>query len=66
MMVPQLSEVIGSDGTGLPNFFVLHPLTGNVVAYPFELEDPNLLSPESVLLWARRTTLYLEVEHFEK
>jgi hypothetical protein len=49
----------------MPNFFVLHPMTDQLVPYPHSLEDHKNVSPELVLLWARRTVLYLETEQFE-
>ena len=48
----------------LPNYFVLHPLTEQVVPFPNKLDDVKNFSPEQVLLWARRTVLYLEIEVF--
>ena len=44
---------------------MLHPLTDAVVPYPHPLVDVNNFSPELILLWARRTVLYLEIELFE-
>ena len=49
----------------LPNFFVIHPYSDQVVPYPEELTEPDDFSPELILLWARRTVLYLEIELFE-
>jgi len=65
MLVPQLSSLIEAKKEELPNFFVLHPLTEQVVPYPRPLDDVKTFSPELILLWARRTILYLEVEQFE-
>ena len=50
----------------LPNFFVIHPYSDQVVPYPEELSEPDDFSPELILLWARRTVLYLEIELFEQ
>jgi len=36
------------------------------VAYPEPLDKPEDFSPEMILLWARRTVLYLEIELFER
>ena len=33
--------------------------------YPNAIDDIKSVSPELILLWARRTILYLETEHFE-
>ena len=65
MVVPQLSSMIEVSKEDLPNFFVLHPLTEQVVPYGEPLNDVANFSPELILLWARRTVLYLEIEHFE-
>ena len=37
-----------------------------MIAYPDPLDDPEAVTPEVILLWARRTILYLEIEMFEK
>jgi len=50
----------------LPNYFILHPYTNQVVPYPETVDDVTKFSPELILLWARRTVLYLEVELWEK
>ena len=34
--------------------------------YPEAIDDVTKFSPELILLWARRTVLYLEVELWEK
>ena len=36
-----------------------------MVPYPGHLSEVHKFSPELILLWARRTILYLEIEHFE-
>jgi len=36
-----------------------------VVPYPDSLDDVSKFSPELILLWARRTILYLEIEKME-
>jgi len=48
----------------MPNFYVLSSVYG-FVAYPNSLEDPKLLSPESVLLWARNSALQMKVEFYQ-
>lgn len=64
--VPQLSKMIEADKGELPNFYVLNPMTDSVVPYPGELDDVTKVSPELILLWARRTVLYLELEFMQK
>jgi len=64
MLVPQLSTLIDAKKEELPNFFVLHPLTEQVVPYPNPIDDIKSVSPELILLWARQTILELEMEHF--
>lgn len=39
MIVSQLSEMMEVSKDDLPNFFVLHPLTEQVVPYPEVLDD---------------------------
>lgn len=46
-------------------FYTIHSRTGQSVAYPYTLEDPLDVSPELILLWSRRTVLYLEIESFD-
>lgn len=36
-----------------------------MVPYPDSLDDVTKFSPELILLWARRTILYLEIEKME-
>ena len=36
-----------------------------MVPYPDSLDDVSKFSPELILLWARRTILYLEIEKME-
>ena len=50
----------------LPNFFVLNPMTMQVVPYPDSLASVDDASPDLIMLWARREVLKLEIEHFEK
>ena len=65
LSVPQLSEILAVEKEELPNYFLVEPLTGSVVPYPDPIEDVRRFTPESVLLWARRTALYLHVELWE-
>ena len=65
MLVPQLSDTLGIMIEETPNFWVLNPFTEQVVMNPEPLDDINNFSPELILLWARRTVLYLEIEAFE-
>ena len=58
--------MLGITKDELPNFFIIHPLSDQVVPYPETLDKPEDFSPEMILLWARRTVLYLEIEMFEK
>ena len=66
MLVPQLSKMMDVQAEELPQYFVLHPITDQVVPYPHPLDDPAKFTPELVLLWGRRTVLYLDIEHFEQ
>ena len=65
ILLPQLSTLMDIKKEELPNFFAIHPFSDQVVPYPEELKDPEDFSPELILLWARRTILYLEIELFE-
>ena len=65
LKVPQLSEILAVEKEELPNYFLVEPLTGSVVPYPDPIEDVRRFTPENVLLWARRTALYLHVELWE-
>ena len=65
MVVPQLSGIIAAEKSETPNFFVLNPLTDQVVPFPEKLDDVKNFSPDLMLLWARRTILYLEIEFLE-
>ena len=66
MLVPQLSTIMDIQKEELPNFFVMHSLTETVVPFPDPLDDPKKFDPKLMLLWARRTVLYLEVEKIEE
>ena len=61
----QLSDLLQIKKEDLPNFYVIHARTGKSVSYPYSLEDPLDASPEMILLWGRRTVLYLELETFD-
>ena len=66
MQVPQLSAVVVAKKEDLPNFYVIHPLTQQIIPFPEPIDDIAKFSPDLVLLWARKQVLELEVEHFEK
>jgi hypothetical protein len=63
--IMQLSELLKVNKDDLPMFYTIHSRTGQSVAYPYTLEDPLDVSPELILLWSRRTVLYLEIESFD-
>ena len=63
--ITQLSELMQIKKDILPQFFVIHTRTGKSVAYPYPLEHPLDASPEMILLWSRRTVLYIEIESFD-
>ncbi len=50
----------------LPNFFVLNPMTMQVVPYPDSLASIDDASPNLIMLWARREVLNLEIAHMQK
>jgi len=41
-------------------------MTEQVVPFPDPIDDIQKLSPDYILLWARRTVLYIEIEYFEE
>ena len=57
--------MLGVEKDKLPNFYVLHSYGSLSMPYPEALDKPENFSPEMILLWARRTVLYLEIELFE-
>ena len=65
MQVPQLSDLLSIKKEELPNFFVISPFSGQVIKYPDSVEDIKI-SPQSILMWARRTILYLEIDLWEQ
>lgn len=64
LLVPQLSSMMGIQPDELPNFFLYHHLTGTTTAFPIALDDPRKISPDLILVWARRSQLELETEKF--
>ena len=62
--VPGLAQMMQVDKESLPNFFVLHPMTDQLVKYPEPLEDIKKFSPEMMLTWARAVALSFELEKF--
>ena len=66
ILLPQLSTILDLTKEETPNFFVIHPYSDQVVTYPDPLDDPEAVTSEVLLLWARRTVLYLEIELLEK
>ena len=68
-LLPQLSTIMDIKEDELPNYFVLHSMTDQLVPYPHPPhsdDDLEKLTPELVILWARRTVILLEIEEFEK
>ena len=63
--IMQLSEILDIKKEDLPMFYVLHAKSGQSVAYPYPLDNPLDTTPELILLWARRTTLYLDIDSFD-
>lgn len=66
LLVPSLAEIIGVEKDDLPAFYVMHPFSDQVVQYEDPLNDPDTVSAQGLLLWGRRTILYLEAELFER
>lgn len=62
MEVPQLATILAIEPESLPNYFVLHPVTQQVVPLPKPLDDKKNFSAEGILLWARSTVLSLEID----
>lgn len=44
---------------------MLHGQTGSVVPYPYDLKDPFDASPQTIVLWARRVMIMLELPELE-
>lgn len=62
--VPSIVEMMQISKDQLPMLYVMHPLTDQVVPYPEPLDDVANISPELVLLWARRTVLALDLQYW--
>lgn len=65
MLVPSLTEMLGVELEELPAFFVIHSFSDKVVKYEDPLDDPLTISAQGILLWGRRTILYIEEELFQ-
>ena len=60
-LVPGLAEIIEVSYEDLPNFFLLHPTSGQMIPYPEPMNDIRDFSPELMLAWARSEALQQEV-----
>lgn len=49
----------------LPWIYLAHGQTNQIVPYPHPLDNPDSLSPELLILWARRTSILLELPVIE-
>lgn len=48
----------------MPAFYVMHPVTDQLIKYPEPLEDVLKFSPELMLTWARAIVLSFELEKY--
>lgn len=63
---PQLAFQLGIENKDeLPGLFVIHGHESRAVKYPYDLSNMEL-SPEMLLLWARRTILEIELPVLQK
>jgi len=54
--VPPLSSILKNKKEDLPQIYVFSPMADKAVAYPEKLELEKI-SPELLMVWAKRTTL---------
>jgi hypothetical protein len=65
-VVDDLADLLDIDREELPWIYLIHGITGQLVPYPYALDDPKDVSPELMVLWARRTSLHLELPVLEQ
>jgi len=63
LQVPSLSSILGNEKEDLPQIYVFSPMAHETRAYPEALELETM-SPELLMLWAKKTTLEIEVAAF--
>ena len=61
LIVNQISHTLFVQPEKLPNFFVVHPKSLNVVPFDRPLNQSNNYQPETILEWARNTVSKLEL-----
>ena len=66
LYVKPLKEVIGAKEEELPKIFLYHGMSGTTFRYPEPMDDPSLVSPELVILWAKREMAEKERDMFEE
>ena len=62
--ITNLAEMMQINKADLPNFYVLHPVTDQLVKYPEPLDDIKNFSPEYMMTWARTVVLAFEMEKY--
>ena len=65
--IPQLSQVLNIEEAPAkyPKLFVINAREGTAVEYPGPLDDPEMVSPELLMLWSRRTILYQDIKYIK-
>jgi hypothetical protein len=56
-----LADILEIENSDLPWIYLIHGLSGQLVPYPNPLDDPLDISPEIMVLWARITSISLEM-----
>lgn len=56
-----LGDIFEVSAGDLPWIFMLHGNSGSVVPYPYKLSNSYDASPQSIVLWARRVIIELEL-----
>lgn len=50
----------------LPWLYFVHGSSNTVVPYPYAMDKPEMHSPETWIMWARRTALNIEIPHIQQ
>jgi hypothetical protein len=64
--VEDLSSIMGVKIEELPWLYFVHGSSNTVVPYPYAMDKPEMHSPETWIMWARRTALNIEIPHIQQ
>ena len=65
-IVPPLSQLLQIRKEQVPNIFVFHSYSEQMVWYPLPLNDVKKVSPRAILMWAMRSIIAIDLELWQE